>query len=244
MFLSPSSPITNAGLPITNLTTGSRFAGPEEAEVYEIGLKGSFPGLDFNLALFDQTIEGFQSFLFTGTGFQLNNAGEQSVKGFEFSSTITPTRPLVFTFALTYLDALYDSFVSSPVGDLSGRRPGGIPEFSIATSATYSHDFGDSGTRLISRLDYSHESNVAINNGLPTFNASLGNTRIFKREVNLVNASVTLALANGLEIGAWARNLLDDEYIITVFDGVAQAGTVSGYPSAPRTYGGVVRFKF
>lgn len=243
-FLAPSSPITDAGLGVANLTTGSRFAGPEDAEVYEIGLKGSYPGLDFNLALFDQTIKGFQSFLFTGTGFQLNNAGEQSVRGFEFSSTITPTRPLVFTFALTYLDAIYDSFVSSPVGDLSGRRPGGIPEVAIATSATYTHEFGASGTRLISRLDYSHESNVAINNGLPTFNASLGNTRIFEREVNLVNASVTLALANGLEVGAWARNLLEDEYIITVFDGVAQAGTVSGYPSAPRTYGAVVRFKF
>lgn len=243
-FLAPSSPITDAGIGVTNLTTGSRFAGPEEAEVYELGLKGSWPGFDFNMALFDQTIEGFQSFLFTGTGFQLNNAGEQSVKGFEFSSTITPTPPLVFTFALTYLDALYDSFVSSPVGDLSGRRPGGIPEFALATSATYTHEFGNSGTRLISRLDYSHESNVDINNGLPTFNAALGNTRIFDREVNIVNASVTLALENGFEVGAWVRNLFDDRYPITVFDGVAQAGTVSGYPSAPRFYGGVVRYKF
>jgi len=25
---------------------------------------------------------------------------------------------------------------------------------------------------------------------------------------------------------------------------VAQAGTVSGYPSQPRTYGGLVRYKF
>lgn len=243
-FLAPSSPITDAGLGVPNLTTGSRFAGPEEAEVYELGLKGSWPGFDFNLALFDQTIEGFQSFLFTGTGFQLNNAGEQSVRGLEFSSTITPTRPLVFSFAMTYLDALYDSFTSSPVGDLSGRRPGGIPEFSIATSAAYTHEFGDGGTQLISRIDFSHESNTPINNGLPTYNAALGNTRIFKREVNLVNASVTLALANGIEVGAFARNLLDDEYIITVFDGVAQSGTVSGYPSAPRTYGAVARFKF
>ncbi|WP_133365793.1 TonB-dependent receptor [Qipengyuania sediminis] len=246
-FLAPSSPITDAGLGIANLTTGSRFAGPEEATVYELGLKGSFPGFDFTLALFDQTIEGFQSFLFTGTGFQLANAGEQSVKGFEFSSTITPTRGLVFTFATTYLDAIYDSFTDSPVGDLTGLRPGGVPEISISTSATYTHEFGDSGNRLITRLDYSHESNVAINNGLPTFNGPVGarrDPRIFDREVNLVNASITLALDNGFEIGAFARNLFDDEYIITVFDGVAQAGTVSGYPSAPRTYGAVARFRF
>jgi outer membrane receptor protein involved in Fe transport len=239
-ILAPSSPIRDAGLAVPNLTTGSRFAGPEEAEVYEVGLKAQFDGVGFNIALFDQTIEGFQSFLFTGTGFQLNNAGQQSVTGFEFDSTITPTEGLVLTFAATYLDPVFDSFTESPVGDLTGARPGGIPEWNLATSATYTHEFGASGNRLITRVDYSHESNVNINNGLPTF----GDNPIFRREVNLVNASMTLALDNGIEVGAWARNLLDDQYIITVFDGVAQAGTVSGYPSQPRTYGGVVRFKF
>jgi outer membrane receptor protein involved in Fe transport len=243
-FAAPNSPITSAGLAVANLGTGSRFAGPEEAEVYELGMKAQWDGFGFNLALFDQTIQGFQSFLFTGTGFQLNNAGQQSVKGFELDTTIRPTEGLVLTFAATHLDPKFDSFTESPVGDLSGLRPGGIPSWSLATSATYTYEFGSSGNKLLTRVDYSHESNTAINNGLPTFNASLGNTRIFQREVNLVNASMILQLDNGLELGAWARNLLDDQYIITVFDGVAQSGTVSGYPSQPRTYGGLVRFKF
>ncbi|WP_427964878.1 TonB-dependent receptor [Altererythrobacter sp.] len=243
-ILAPSSPIRDAGLAVPNLSTGSRFAGPEEAKVWEVGLKAQFPGVGFNLALFDQTLKGFQSFTFTGTGFQLANAGKQSTKGFEFDTTISPIDPLVFTFAATYLDAVYDSFTGSPVGDLSGQRPGGIPEWALSTSATYTHEFGASGNRLITRVDYSHESNTPINNGLPTFNASLGNTQIFSREVNLVNGSMTLALNNGLEIGVWGRNLFNDKYILTIFDGVAQAGTISGYPSVPRTYGGVVRFKF
>jgi iron complex outermembrane recepter protein len=246
-FGAPASPVTDAGLAVPNLGTGSRFAGPEEAEVYEIGMKAQWDGLGINLALFDQTIQGFQSFLFTGTGFQLNNAGEQSVKGFELDSTVTPTDGLVFTFAATYLDAKFDSFTASPVGDLTGFRPGGIPEWNLRTSATYTYEFGSSGTKLISRLDYSHESNVDINNGLPTFNGPVNarrDSRIFSREVNLVNGSIMLQLDNGLEVGLWGRNLLDDEYIITVFDGVAQAGTVSGYPSQPRTYGGIARFRF
>ena len=243
-FAAPASPITNGGLGVANLGTGSRFAGPEKAEVYEIGMKAQWDGFGFNLALFDQTIKGFQSFLFTGTGFQLNNAGEQSVRGFEVDATINPTDGLVFTFAATHLDPKFNSFDESPVGNLTGQRPGGIPAWSLATSATYTLEFGNSGNSLVTRLDYAHESNVAINNGLPTFNAALRNTRIFQRETNLVNASMTFKLENGLEIGAWARNLLDDQYIITVFDGVAQAGTVSGYPSQPRTYGGLVRFRF
>ena len=238
-FLAPSSPIRDAGLPITNLTTGSRFAGPEDAEVYEFGLKGSYPGVSFNLALFDQTIKGFQSFLFTGTGFALANAGQQSTRGFEFDTLITPADPLAVTFALTYLDANYDDFPNSQIGDLTGVRPGGIPEIAISTSLQYTHDFGNTGNQLIGRVDYSHESNVFINNGLTAIRDN-----DFRREVNLVNTSLTLALENGVEVSAFARNLLNDRYILTVFPGVAQAGTVSGYPSAPRTYGGTVRFRF
>ena len=238
-FLAPASPIINAGLAVPNLATGSRFAGPEDATVFEVGLKAQFPGLTVNLALFDQTLKGFQSFTFTGTGFGLSNAEKQSVRGFELDTKINPADGLALTFAMTYLDPLYDEFTQSAVGDLSGVRPAGIPEFNISTSATYTHEFGGSGNRLISRIDYNHQSNTPINNGLPTFGPNN-----FRREVNLVNASMTFALENGLELGVWARNLLDDKYILTVFDGVAQSGTVSGYPSSPRTYGAVARFKF
>ena len=238
-ILAPSSPILNAGLAVPNLVSGSRFAGPEEAEVYEIGLKASIEGVNFNLALFDQSIEGFQSFAFTGTGFALRNAGKQSVRGFEMDVNVRPTDGLVLTFAATHLDPLFDDFPGSVLGDLTGVRPAGIPAWAIATSATYTHEFGLSGNRLITRVDYNHESDTPINNGLPTFGPNN-----FTREVNLVNASMTFAMENGIEVGIWGRNLFDDQYILTIFDGVAQAGTVSGYPSAPRTYGGVVRFKF
>lgn len=246
-ILAPSSPIRDAGLGVPNLTTGTRFAGPEEAEVYEAGLKGDFPGLQFNLAVFDQTLKGFQSNVFTGTGFALANAGKQSTRGFEFDSVIQPADPLVFTFALTYLDPKYDSFPNSTLGDLSGMRPAGIPEFTLATSATYTHEFGMTGNALIGRLDYYHESNTQITDGLTGFGsneAGIAMARLYRREVNQVNASLTLALDMGLEVSAFVRNLTDDRYITQIFDGVAQGGTVSGYPNQPRTYGGTVRFKF
>jgi len=238
-FAAPSSPITNAGLGTPNLTTGTRFAGPEEAEVYEIGMKAQWDGFGFNLALFDQNIKGFQSFLFTGLGFGLANAGQQSVKGFEFDSTIQPDPSLTFTFAATYLDALYDDFTTGPLGNLSGRRPAGIPEWSLRASATHTLEFGDSGNMLVSRVDYSHESAVNILDGIAGFNASQ-----FQREVNLVNGSMTVQLDSGLELGVFGRNLLNEQYFLTIFPGVAQGGTVSGYPNPPRTWGGVVRYRF
>ncbi len=253
VILAPSSPIRDAGLIVPNLSTGSRFAGPEEAEVYEVGIKASFPGLAVNLAVFDQTIDGFQSFAFTGTGFALANAGSQSTKGFELDATITPIPALVFTFATTYLDANYDSFVGSAVGDLTGTRPAGIPEWTIATSATYTHELGSSGNNLIGRVDYYHESSTQILDGLPDFiDRTLADpfaparaaAAEFRRETNEVNASLTLALDMGLELSAYVRNLTDNRNLTTVFPGVAQSQTVSGYPNQPRTYGGSVRFKF
>ena len=246
-ILAPSSPVLTSGLAVPNLSTGTRFAGPEEAEVYEIGIKGQFRRVGFNLALFDQTLDGFQSNIFTGTGFALANAGQQSTRGVEFDSTFSPVDPLTFTFALTYLDPLFDSFVNSPLGDLSGQRPAGIPEITIATSATYTHEFGATGNLLIGRVDYYHESNTQIVDGLlgfPTLAQGIAVAEQFRRDVQQVNASLAFVMENGLEVSGFVRNLFNERWITTVFDGVAQAGTVSGYPNTPRTYGATVRFRF
>lgn len=238
-----SSPIRDAGLAVTNLSTGTRFAEPEEAEVYEIGVKGQWEGFAFNLALFDQALKGFQGNVFTGTGFVLGNAEKQSVSGFEFDSSISPIPELTFTAAVTYLDAKYDSFAGGTAfnpatlgtqpTDLTGRRPAGIPEWNLTFGATYNIEF-DAGHVLTLHADYLHESNTQIAEGLPQF----------LREVNQVNATVSFALENGLEFAVWGRNLTDDTYNTTVFPSVAQGGSLSGYRNFPRTYGALVRFEF
>lgn len=244
-FQSPppaASPIRDAGLAVNNLTTGSRFAGPEEAEVYEIGVKGSWDGFSFNLALFDQTLEGFQTNVFTGTGFILGNAEKQSVRGFELDSTIAPIPELVFTAGVSYLDSKFDSFTGgnalSPTfavvpTDLSGQRPAGIPEWSVSVGGTYTHGF-DNGNKLKFHADYLMESNVQISLGAPRF----------RRAVESLNGSVTFGLENGLEFALWGRNLTDAAYNTSIFPSTGLPGSLSGYRNQPRTYGGSVRFKF
>ncbi len=250
----PASAIRTAGLALPNLTTGSRFAGPEESEVYEVGLKAQWPLVAFNIAVFQQSIKGFQSNVFTGTGFALANAGEQSTFGIEFDGTVRPTQGLNFFVAFTYLDPTFDDFPNSAVGDLTGATPAGIPALSASIGGAYTYEFAG-GTKLSFRGDYSYESDVQILDGLPgfiqtspagvrNFQPALDAARPFRREIDLVSASATLELTNGFEISAWARNLLDDRYLTTIFDSVAQQGSISGYPSQPRTYGGTVRFKF
>jgi iron complex outermembrane receptor protein len=81
-----------------------RTAAPEDVSVYEAGLKANFQGGYLNLAIFDQSIKGFQSNAYTGIGYSLVNAGEESVKGFEVDSAWRPIDWLSLTAAATYLD--------------------------------------------------------------------------------------------------------------------------------------------
>ena len=230
-----------------------RAAGPEDVTLYEFGFKAKFDQGYINVALFDQTIEGFQSNIFNGTGFVLANAGEQSVRGFEVESLWQPWDPLVATFAVTYLDPEYDSFPNAPcasfVGaapaacavpgattfDASGLTPAGIAPWSFAASLTYTQQLS-AGLDGYLRGEFEAETDTQAIENVPASVAS--------RNTEQLNLSVGLNWENGFEIQGWMRNALNDKYIIQAFPSVAQSGSFSGYLNEPRTYGVTVRKKF
>ena len=236
-----ASPIRTAGLALNNLTAGTRYAGPEDAVVYEIGVKGNWSGFGFNLAVFKQVLKGFQSNVFTGTGFVLGNAEKQSTQGLEIDASITPTKGLNFTASYTYLDPKFDLFTGGSAfnamnnitpTNLTGRTPTGIAKHSVAVGGTYTIQAGG-GNTVILHTDYALNSAYQIAQGLP-----------FKAAIDSLNASVAFALENGLEISVWGRNLTKPQYNPVIFASVAQSGSLSGYPPPPRTYGASVKFKF
>jgi len=231
-----------AGLLQTNQTFGTRFAGPEEATVYEAGIKARFEKGAFNLAVFDQTIDGFQSNAFVGTGFVLANAGKQGTFGVEFDASYYPMDALKLTFAGIYLDAKYDEFTnaSGPDGtvvDLSGQDVAGVPEFGFSTSATYTHDFGGGTTGFV-RGDYQFESSVS-----PVERITLSAPNP-EAKTSIFNGSLGINMDNGFGIQVWGRNIFGQESIISAFPGVVQAGTINAYPTPPATYGVLLRKDF
>lgn len=236
--------LETAGLTTPNLTPGTRFADPEDSIVYELGLKANFAKGSVNLAVFDQTIEGFQSVIFTGTGFGLTNAGEQSATGFEVDAVYSPVDNLSLTFSGLFLDPEYDDFVaanglaadgSQAIVDLSGETPAGIHTVSLVFGALYEVDLGDGKTGFL-RADYQYEDEVQVVDNVPEEVAS--------REVNMLNASAGVALENGLEVTVWGRNITNDEFLQSAFPTTAQDGSFSGYPNTPATYGVNVRKRF
>lgn len=232
-----------------------RSANPEDVDVLEAGLKANFPGGYANVAVFQQAIKGFQSNAFTGLGYSLVNAGKESVRGFEVDSAWRPADWLNLTAAVTYLDPKYDSFtgaacvnydtVRCPVDPTTGRRPNfrnltgdapaGIPKWTFSTSATVNHEFGD--YQAYARVEYDYTSKTQLTETTPPNLSTWGQ--------NLVNASVGVTNTSKLiEVMLWARNLNKDDGLISTFPTVAQDGSYSGYPNAPRTYGVTVRKTF
>ena len=237
-FASDLPALGSAGLLVPNIVAGTRYASPEEATVYEIGLKGSWDAVSLNLALFEQDIDGFQSNIFTGTGFSLANAGKQSTTGAEIDLRWLPTEAFEGTLAATILDPKYDSFtgaqgVNGPI-DLSGTQPPGIHELSLTATGRYSFTMGNAAGFV--RVEYIYEDEVQVIENVPA--------NIASREVSTVNASFGLSWENGFEAMLWGRNINDDEYLLSAFPSVAQAGSYSGYPNQPRTYGVTVRKYF
>lgn len=249
------------GLP-TNVNTaialnryaGSRFADPETTKVLEFGLKTRFQWGSLDLAIFDQTVEDFQSVTFQGTGFFLTNAGEQSARGAEFDAVIQPPmiEGLTFNISGLFLDAEYDSFPSAAVligsendaevgapddgvGSLTGERPSGLPEFAGSFGFDYRRPFLDMG-EIFLRADYQYETEVQVVDNIPE--------EILGREVNLLNASLGVNFDNGVEAMIWGRNITEDEFFTSGFPTTLQEPSVSGYPNVPRTWGVTVRKRF
>jgi outer membrane receptor protein involved in Fe transport len=237
-FESDLDAIYAAGLAVPNLQAGTRYAGPEEALVYELGFKSRWQSTILNVAIFYQEITGFQSNIFTGTGFELLNAGKQSTEGIELDAVWFPTDDFKLTFAATWLDPVYDEFVEAEgvdgPEDLSGTTPPGIHTLSISTSATYYFDMGS--TQGFIRGEYVYDDEVPVVENVPASIAS--------REVSMFNASIGIKWGDGWEAMLWGRNLNNDDFLISAFPGVAQPGTYSGYPNQPRTYGITVRTRF
>jgi len=112
--------------------------------------------------------------------------------------------------------------------------PSGIPEFSANTNVTYNFMAGNAMSYV--RLENVFEGEVQVVDNIPSSIAS--------RKVNMINASAGVTFANGVQLNLWGRNLTGDEYLLSAFPSVAQTGSISGYPSQPRTYGLTVKYNF
>lgn len=223
-----------AGLAGANSIAGTRFASPEESTLYEVGLKTTFERGAFNLALFDQRIDGFQTFFFVGANTALANAERQSVTGAEFDLTYLASNSVTLSLKGTVLDPVYDSFENAPGGDLTGEEVAAIANTSISLGGQY--DFRIAGYDAFIRGDYQFVEDAPLLQGFSTDIAS--------SEVKLLNVSAGLITNNGFTVTVWGRNVTDHDFLFSIFPTVSQPGSFSGFRNEPRTFGLTVRKDF
>ena len=239
-----------AGLP---MDPSIYFANPEEAENFEVGFKKTFSNGYLNMSFFHMAVEGYQSNLFIGTGFNLVNIGEQTNKGVEIDSLFFLNENFVVTFAASYIDATYNDFKNGPcdrtfvppasddcpivnggparVKDFTGRRPSGVPELAITVSGTYTFDLTENMTGYI-RGEYVYEDEYQATDAVPVEVPGA------LRKVGTLNASLGVKdSASGFSLMLWGRNINDDEFIYTGFNVPGSPGSYAGYPVVPKMWG-------
>ena len=238
----------------------SQVFGAEKSDSFEAGVKLVLPeqSLRVNLALHYTTVEDFQSNSFTGSGFNLRNAGQLEAKGGELEVAWSPLDGLRLSGAYIYNEAEYDEFematcwVAAPfltgTPDPGRRNPGdafcsrtgdrlaGNPEHTVLLSATLSRSFNDNLGGYI-HADYNHRSSIVMDGNADPIKVQDG--------FGLLNARAGIVLeALDLDISLWARNLLDEDWFGPIFDVPLQDGKLAAYPRETRTYGVTLRKRF
>ena len=237
----------------------SQVFGAEKTRAFEAGVKLALPqhNLRVNLALHYTTIKDFQSNAFTGTGFNLRNAGKLETKGGELEVAWAPTANLTLSGAYVYNDGEYDEFeqancwVAAPFQtgqadpgaspgaafcDRSGFDIPGNPEHTVLLAATQRHSFSDTLSGYI-HADYNYRSSIIMDGNIDPLKVQDG--------FGLLNLRAGLALeAIDLDVALWARNVLEQDYHGVMFDVPLQDGKLAAYPREPRTWGVTLRKRF
>ena len=235
----------------------------ETSESFEIGFKGDLGPVRLALTYFDTTFEDFQASTFTGTGFNLQNAGEIENNGFEVEALWRPFDGTEVQLIYTHTEADYVSFEAGtcwdtytfhtgiddpglPAGfnsaldleicDKSGNPVAYNPEDRLFLAVQQELTLSDN-VSMYARVEYSDQSEQFTDGDLDPFSLQDG-FEILNARLGFVidswNSSVTL----------WGRNITDERYWVGSFDAPVQRGRMNLYPAEPSTWGVTFRKDF
>ena len=235
----------------------------ETSESLEIGFKGDIGPVRMALTYYDTTFDDFQAQSFTGTGFNLQNAGEIDNSGFETEFLWRPFDGTEVQLIYTHNEADYKSFLAGTCWDTytfhTGIDDPGLPagfnsslDLEICDKSgnpvaynpedrwflAVQQDFNlSNNSSMYFRVEYSSFSEQFTDGDLDPFTLQpdfeILNARIGFNFENL-NGSLTI----------WGRNISDERYFVGSFDAPVQVGRMNAYPSEPSTFGVTFRKNF
>lgn len=248
-----SGGINMSGLPLdaqNNPVLTTAVVKPERNTTYELGLKSQFldDQVTFNLTAFHTRVRNFQSTIVDSSqtvalrGY-LSNIPEVTVKGIEADAVVRPLARLTLRGSLAYAHGEYSDYPAGPCPlelqgtattacNLTGKPLVGLPRWAETLNVDYTVPVGRGGN-LVFRSDTSWRSKYFGDPSLSRFTLIDGYT--------LTSASIGYRSDQRWEIGLFARNLFDANYIQNLTIQAGNSGLILGTPSDPRTIGVTLR---
>ncbi len=232
--------------------------GPETSTSIEAGFKGFLGPLRVSLSIFDTDYEDFQAQAFTGTGFNLQNAGEIETQGVEVEVLWRPFDSFEVQGYYARNEGDYKSFLNGTCRDTAvfhtgAPDPGGSgnlgaevcnrtgdpiaynPEDRAFIAMT--KDFAVGNNNLFIRGEYTYMSEQFTDGDLDPFT--------LQDDIGLINLRAGMYITNwDTDITIWGRNITDERYYAGSFDAPIQSGRMNSYPGEPATYGITLRKNF
>ena len=172
------------------------------------------------------------------------NAARGKVEGAELELSARPTNRLTLNGSIGLIKTRYFEFddvntsVSPPVPiSRTGEDFPLTPKRTYAVGGAYEVPLKGGRIELSADWHYTAKTLAAASYPSSPFGTIPG--------YGLLDGQIKIELDNGLSFAIWGSNILNKEYFARTLDvGATALGFVSGFPGAPRTYGGTVTRKF
>ena len=236
--------------------------GPETSESIELGFKGDIGPVRLSVAVYQTDYEDFQSQSFTGTGFNLQNAGDLETSGVEVEFIWRPFDHTEISGYYARNEGEYTSFEdgtcmdvfpfhtglpdpglqpsSNPILEERCSRTGGVLPYNPEDQVLRRPDTGYPAGRRC--LVLPRRGRVLLRANTPM---AIWTRSPLQDSVKIVNLRIGYAWTDwNADVTLWGRNITDERYFHGSFDAPAQEGHMKSYPSEPATYGITFRKNF
>lgn len=253
IYASYATGFKSGGTNVDRLPLGfDQIFGAETSESIELGLKGQYGPVQLKLALYDTEFDDFQANSFTGTGFNLQNAGKLSVNGIEIEALWRPTDSTEIQAHYSHNEGEYDDFEGGTCWDTytfhtgiddpgrggdpnaeqcdrSGDPLPYNPEDRAFVALTQEIDLSTSVSMFI-RGEYTYASSQWTDGDLDPFTK--------QASVEMVNLRLGFNFDRiGSTLTLWGRNITDERWYHGSFDQPLGFDRMNSYPAEPATYG-------
>ncbi len=207
---------------------------PEKVWTYELGMKSDIgKSTRLNIATYFSDYQDIQVSFVNTPEIVVRNAARAEVLGFEVELFTKLGKDFMVNAGFGYTDAAYTETdtLAQVTTDTKFLK---APKTQFSIGAGYTPALTDK-IDLAVRLDYNHQAEA--------FQDPANTPILLQPAYGLLSGRIGILISDKYEIAVWAKNLTDEQYLVSGLTSAA-FGVTEGSYGAPRTMGASFRYKF